>query len=272
MKKRKIYDLHKGWTSLTAEVLYFQTRLRYADKHPSKEMKFLKKRLSKNGGVALDVACGTGRHMFQLLRDGFNVHGLDASGDTLKLAKMMAKQEGFSTKFFRQKMEEMNVPNRYDSIYIRYGSFQIMADRQKAQEVLRRFWKHLKPGGQVIIDIWVTYEARNINLVKKNPEPEISEPVDSVSGDGKISTKYWEKNLDVLNQTYLAERICELIKDKKVIKSEMHRQTVRWFYKYEFIMMLEKAGFAKIKLYGEYTEKPATKHSGMISYTARRPE
>jgi len=46
---------------------------------------------------------------------------------------------------------------------------------------------------------------------------------------------------------------------------------MRWYYKYEFIMMLEKAGFADIYLYPDYTEQSATKDSRVVIYGARSP-
>ncbi|MCW3983106.1 MAG: class I SAM-dependent methyltransferase [Candidatus Bathyarchaeota archaeon] len=58
-----------------------------ADKsHTERQISFLKNHL-KRGGVVLDVACGTGRHLTTLSEAGFDMVGLDASANLLRIAK-----------------------------------------------------------------------------------------------------------------------------------------------------------------------------------------
>ncbi len=56
--------------------LYFGTE-------PFWDQAFYERRLRANGGRALEVACGTGRLLVPLLRDGLNVEGLDTSPEML---------------------------------------------------------------------------------------------------------------------------------------------------------------------------------------------
>ena len=55
-----------------------------------------------------------------------------------------------------------------------------------------------------------------------------------------------------------------------VIESELHTMTLRWYFKYEMIMMLEQAGFRDIFIYGDYTESAATVESSETVYSAKR--
>ncbi len=66
----EVYDLHQGWNSLAAELLYACMEML-----PAKELAFYERRIRANGGTALDQACGTGRHLFPLLARGLEVHG-----------------------------------------------------------------------------------------------------------------------------------------------------------------------------------------------------
>lgn len=62
-----------------------------ADKSQTeKQLQFLKNNLKSNGYV-LDLACGTGRHLIPLSQQGFNMVGLDASANLLKIAKQRHK-------------------------------------------------------------------------------------------------------------------------------------------------------------------------------------
>jgi hypothetical protein len=46
---------------------------------------------------------------------------------------------------------------------------------------------------------------------------------------------------------------------------------MRWYFHYEFLMMLERVGFEDLVTYGDYTDYPATKDSQTVVYGARRP-
>ncbi len=94
-------------------------------------------------------------------------------------------------------------------------------------------------------------------------------PIKCASGEGEISTKLWTESFDLLEQTMVEKRRYGLKVDGQLVRSELHTLHMRWYYKYEFIMMLEKAGFEDIHLYSDYTEQPATKESKTIVYGAR---
>ncbi len=52
---------------------------------PFWDQAFFHQRLCRNGGVALEIACGTGRLLVPFLRDGLAVEGVDASAEMLEI-------------------------------------------------------------------------------------------------------------------------------------------------------------------------------------------
>ena len=70
--------------------------------------------------------------------------------------------------------------------------------------------------------------------------------------------QYWTEYLNYFDQIYIDKRQYDLVVDGEVVQSENHSWRLTWFYKYEFILMLEKIGFAKIRFYdgGESDEPP----------------
>jgi SAM-dependent methyltransferase len=61
-----------------------------ADQNQTKrQIQFIKNTL-KPQGLALDLACGSGRHLIALGKEGYGVVGLDISLKLLKIAKSMA--------------------------------------------------------------------------------------------------------------------------------------------------------------------------------------
>lgn len=161
-------------------------------------------------------------------------------------------------------MEDFEVPHRYGTIYMDGGTFTAISDRQKALSTLERFRNHLTPGGQLLIGLFIPDEAKGVTVNARHWGP-----VKCASGEGEISTKLWTESFDLLEQTMVEKRRYELKVDGQLVRSELHTFHMRWYFKYEFIMMLEKAGFEDICLYSDYTEEPSTKESKTIVYEAR---
>ncbi len=261
----KLYNLNEGWNSLAGELLYVcMDQSPYGGVLPADELAFYERRIRANGGAALDQACGTGRHLFKLIQRGLNIHGADISADALRFARIKGKQIDVHPELYHQRMEDFEVPYRYGTIYVANGTFMAISDRQKALSTLEKFRDHLASGGQLLIELFIPDEAKGAAANVQHWGP-----IKRVSGEGEISTKLWTESFDLLEQTLVEKRRYELKVDGQLVRSELHTLHMRWYYKYEFIMMLEKAGFKDIYLYSEYTEEPATKESKTIVYGAR---
>ena len=262
-----VYDLSKGWNSLAAELLYACT----ADGAPAEELAFYERRIRANGGLALDQACGTGRHVLPLLELGLEVHGADISADALRFAREAAQTRKLQPTLYHQRMENCDIPHRYGTIYIANGTFQVISDRQHALQALERFWRHLSPGGQLLIELFVPEEATHGANAHDAEHPERWDPTPRQGAEGEIVTTLWSESVDPFEQILLSKRRYELHVDGECVRSEVHAHLLRWYFKHEFIMMLERVGFEDIATYSDYTDQPATRDSKVIVYGARRP-
>ena len=73
--------------------------------------------LSQNGidgGLLLDLGCGTGTLSFLLENNGFDVIGVDASEDMLMVANEKKYEENSSAMFLCQKAEELDLYGTID--------------------------------------------------------------------------------------------------------------------------------------------------------------
>jgi SAM-dependent methyltransferase len=264
---QQTYDLSKGWNSLAAETLYacMEGGL------PSSELEFYEHRIRANGGIALDQACGTGRHLFPLIKRGLNVHGADISPDVLRFAQKAAEFHRITPTLYQQRMEDCDLPHKYGTIYIANGTFHILVDRGQAFSTLDRFWHHLSPGGQLLVELSVPGEVTHGASVNDVQHPTVWEPIPRREAEGEIVTTLWSESVDLFEQTLLSKRRYDLYVDKRCLRSETHAHFMRWYFHYEFLMLLERAGFEDIQTFSDYREQPATKDSKTIMYGARRP-
>jgi len=98
-----------------------------------------------DNATILDVGCGTGKPILEyLLSKGFNVTGLDASEEILKIARANFPQ----TAFILQDMRELELDQQFDAIIAWHSFFHLPEEDQP--QVLERFAKHLKLNGLLL--------------------------------------------------------------------------------------------------------------------------
>ena len=185
---------------------------------PFWDQAFFHQRLSRNGGVALEIACGTGRLLVPFLRDGLAVEGVDASAEILEMCRHKATQVGVTPILYQQLMQDLELNRQYHTLFIPACSFQILAEREEAFEALRRFRTHLEPGGELLLT-WMRHE---------------------VFHEGRL------------------------------VQTQLRTHRLRWYYKHEFVMMLESAGFRDIVVQCGYTDSVASDPDIDLVFMAKR--
>jgi ubiquinone/menaquinone biosynthesis C-methylase UbiE len=218
---------------------------------PFWDQKFFFDRITRNGGAALELACGTGRLLVPFLRDGLDVEGADASPEMLDICRRKAAAAGVAPVLHRQLMQELAVPRRFRTIYIPAQSFQIIADRTEAIEALVRSRQHLDSGGELIVTLGQTWNEagadREERLTRNTTRP-----------DGSIARVYSS------TQMIPAERIQELRVRFEIVSNGNVTDSLtwptarlRWYEPAEFTSMLRGAGFTSVQLQVGYDRQPA---------------
>ncbi len=107
------------------------------------------------GGKILELACGSGRALLPLAREGYDVTGVDSSAAMLELARLRVQEEGLTAQcqLVQQDMTALDLKQKFRLAFIALGSFGHMLTRQEQQRVLAAVRAHLNPGGTFIVDI-----------------------------------------------------------------------------------------------------------------------
>jgi ubiquinone/menaquinone biosynthesis C-methylase UbiE len=152
MKDKEVYfDIAKYYDKL------------YSFKDYQKEVddivKLIKQYKKSDGTLLLDVGCGTGGH-FEFLQEQFVCTGLDISESML----VYAKQKFPDIDFIQDDMAEMNLDGKYDVILCLFSSIGYILTEDKLQKTINNFSNHLKPGGIVIIEPWLTKDIYRTGL------------------------------------------------------------------------------------------------------------
>jgi SAM-dependent methyltransferase len=242
------------------------------------EIAYYQKLIQRYGQPALDVGCGTGRLLLPYLRAGLDVDGCDVSQDMLDQCEEKAKRENFSPGLFSQAVHELDLPRRYQTIYV-CGVFGIGGTRQQDALALKRFYQHLQPGGMLLLDHHMAYgeeQAWQWELWQKEHRKKLDpnwwpETERKLSADGsEYAMRFRVADLDPLEQVLTLQMRAERWRDEQLIAEEEYTLTTNIYFKNELLLLLEQAGFDEIIVQGDYAEAVATSESGVLIFIARK--
>lgn len=233
------------------------------------------RRFVEAGQPALDVACGTGRLLVPYVEAGLDVDGCDASPDMVALCAEATQAVGASPTLTCQAMHELDLPRRYNTIFV-CGGLGLGSTREQDQQALRRLHDHLEPGGRLVLDnevpysdatLWGLWSAGRRDL----PEPTRPPGVRELGPDGdEYALQSRRLDLDPLRQQLALEVNAYRWHDGALIAQERHQLTSNLYFCAELVMMLEQAGFTSIDVRGEYNDLPPTAEDSFLVYVATR--
>lgn len=109
----------------------------------------------EHGEPALEIGCGDGEPMLDLCASGLAVDGVDSSADMVARCREHAVDRGLTTEVFHQRMEQLDLPRRYASIYLAGPTFNLLADDDTAARALRAVREHLTDDGAALVPLWI---------------------------------------------------------------------------------------------------------------------
>ena len=114
-------------------------------------------------GILLDLACGTGRMSEELTRRGYDVIGLDSSGEMLTLAQKR-KEKGHLDKLLllQQDMRDFELYGTVQSVLCCLGSLNYLTSTRDLNLCLDRIRNYLEPGGILLFDVDTPYKFQKV--------------------------------------------------------------------------------------------------------------
>jgi 2-polyprenyl-3-methyl-5-hydroxy-6-metoxy-1,4-benzoquinol methylase len=103
--------------------------------------------LSRYGTPALKLGCGSGLPSLDLLEEGFEVDGLDASRDILEVCQQTASKRGLSPLLHHGLFQSFNLSKQFTSIYVPSASITLLTSDVDALATLKQIHRHLMPSG-----------------------------------------------------------------------------------------------------------------------------
>jgi SAM-dependent methyltransferase len=212
------------------------------------------------GGPVLELACGTGRITWPIARAGVKSVGLDISTAMLRAAEVKRRGElpdvSDRVRFVRGDMVDFSLGETFALAIIPFRAFQALLTTRSQRSSLESIYRHLRPGGRLIIDI---FDPRLDWLLPERTEPAIPDRpsvTHPVTGNS-VTIEVLTRRNDPLQQV-LAERwrFTETSPTGEILRSEDEILELRWSYRYEMRYLLQLCGFSIERELSDFADAP----------------
>ena len=175
----------------------------------------------------------------------------------LQSCQKRCSAQGLSVQLYNQSLQVLNLPRKYDLIFIAMGSFQLIHDDKEAFRILENLHTALLPGGKLVVEIFVPWDAIKDNIhgsvLVNQSEVSFEKAVDTKDGSRLVHksavTVYFNEQLEKTKSIY------EKWANGRLSHSEEEEYIVRWYHRFEMRLLLEKAGFSTVRILDESFEQ-----------------
>ncbi|MGQ7787658.1 class I SAM-dependent methyltransferase [Nesterenkonia sp. K-15-9-6] len=210
-----------------------------------------------HGQPALELGCGDGEPMLELLQQGLDVDGVDSSLDMLARFRAAAEIQGSAPRLYAQRMEELDLPRQYRSIFLAGPTILLLPDDAAVVETLRRLRQHLVVEGAALVPLWIPEPAA---------EQEIGQVRQTVDEDGavlRLTLVSQERDDRARTQRTLLRYERRRGHDVEVDEREW---LLHWHTHAGFVALAEQAGLRASLQDGEPDDIPGTGWSVLLTH------
>jgi SAM-dependent methyltransferase len=232
---------HQEWFESWFDSHYYHVL--YQHRNDDEAAEFIKKlvdfiNLSTSSKV-LDLACGKGRHAWQLSKFGFKVEGADLSVNNIKIASQLAHEKLI---FFKHDMRDAFPKDKqYQAIFNLFTSFGYFDDLTENEKVIQHVFNALSANGLFILDFFNSHKLVNQIIPFEKKE------LEGISFE--------------IEREITPTHIIKKIKLKEQGKSCVFEEKVQLLNMDYFMNLFERNNFKIKQVFGDYELNPFQKES-----------
>jgi SAM-dependent methyltransferase len=222
------------------------------------------------GSPVLELACGTGRVLLPLARQGHQVTGVDISPQMLDIARRKVAAENLDDRItlVHQDMRELDLDTKFNLAFIAINSFSHLLTTDDQLAALARIRQHLNPGGLLLLDLFNPDLGRLLDFQGRIALDKVM--TDTQSGQQLI--KFRVETVDLGKQIIDVTFIVDRLDDQGQVRRTLFPFSMRYLFRYELELLLRHAGFEVEAIYGSYNLEEFDGDSEQLIAVARRPD
>jgi SAM-dependent methyltransferase len=215
----------------------------YQSKDYAGEVEYLRTLFARHcpeARTVLDLGCGTGRHDHLLARMGYEVSGVDRSGEMLAVANAQPSTEETPVPpvFHLGDIRSVRLDRTFDAVISLFHVMSYLTSNEDLAAAFATVRAHLKPGGLFIFDCWY-----GPAVLTTRPEVRVKR-----LEDGEIAVTRIAEPLMLENDNLIEVQYQVLVRDKRTAEvqelDESHR--MRYLFRPELDLLLGGAGLSLV--------------------------
>ncbi|UXI69697.1 class I SAM-dependent DNA methyltransferase [Tahibacter amnicola] len=107
------------------------------------------------GGTTVELGCGTGRILNELLAAGIDAIGVDRSLPMLRRLRLDALSRGLAPSLVQMDLRGLALRGTFSTILLPYSLITYVTDNVTAAAVIGQLREHLAPGGVLVLDAFI---------------------------------------------------------------------------------------------------------------------
>jgi SAM-dependent methyltransferase len=216
-----------------------------------------------SGGPVLELACGTGRVLLEIAKQGIPCTGLDLSPGML--GRLREKGAPPSLRLVQAPMQGFDLGGeRFALIYTAFRGFQHLYTVEDQLACLACVRRHLAPGGAFAFDVF------NPRLERMGAREEPERVGIRFEQGGEEVVRYERVQRDAGRQLLRVWMRYQRRRAGGDLAGEEVDFQMRWFYRFEIEHLLARAGFQEVAIYGDFARSPFAEGSPEIIAVARQ--
>jgi ubiquinone/menaquinone biosynthesis C-methylase UbiE len=217
------------------------------------------------GGKILELACGSGRLLLPLAREGYTLTGVDTSAAMLEIARHALEKEGLTARcqLVQQDMCLLQLQEKYRLAMIALGSFGHVITRSRQQQALAAIRQHLSVGATFILDI-SNEDARYMEALSG----QMLHQGTWQQEDGSYVTHFLSPASSTSRHLLELTHFYEVHRQGGNVQRSVSQTSLYLFERNETELLLEQAGFRIKDVYGSYEFGPYQHDSARMIFIA----
>ena len=208
-------------------------------------------------GLVLDLGCGTGSMTEKMAAKGYDMIGVDNSGEMLEIAMEKKEKSGWDILYLMQDMREFELYGTVRGVISACDSVNYITDEKELEQVFRLVNNYLDPKGIFIFDFNTEYKYREV-LGNQ-----------TIAEDRDDCSFIW-KNYYYEDQQMNEYELTLFIKEEKELYRKYQELHLQRAYTLDVMKdLIAWAGLEYVTAYDAYTMYPPHEKSERICVVAR---
>jgi len=244
----------------------------YAAKQDLVDLPFYVELAQRSVGPILEIACGTGRVLLSIARQGIDIHGVDNSLPMLKILRTRLAGEPHDVRqrvtLHEGDMRDFRLDALYPLVIIPFRPMQHMLTVQDQVSALTTAASHVSDTGILAFDVFYPkFEMLTARIGEEVPEMEWTPSSDPTT----VVRRYFRKeSVDKINQVFSFTFIYRTFRASELILEETEAFKLSYFTYPHLRALFLLAGLDPIAEYGSFVKTPLDNSAEQMIFLLRR--